>query len=310
MEQTLDKVFFPGLRGLWQLSRPIPFLAWSGCAILLGAAPALADQAADKIPTLLVILLTAWLLQGLLSHAANDRQDWLSGTDAASPGILSGGSGVVKAGLLTLKTLGIVEKAAFLTAAAVTLYFVKLRGPEVLLLLMIGTWSSLAYSRNPLRLAYRPLLGEWLCAFPAVVTVTIGTYFLLTGALNTIVFSLGILHGLFSVGWLMIHHLADIPADLSANPQKKTTPAWLYATWGPPAAKDAAVLYFILAVSFAVVSAIYLSKLFLLSIPFGLLSIVLICTIDLKSVKGITVLELSLITLVFMQTILLGGTYL
>ncbi|MGE5623848.1 MAG: prenyltransferase [Methanocella sp.] len=230
----------PRLAGLWALVRWLPVLSWLGGSVAIGTGAALgwsrlsaSGTAAGhpRLPALLdllLIVLAGVLLQGLLAHSLNDREDWRTGTDAASPGLLSGGTRVIPRGQLSSTHLTRTALAAALAALAIAIRFSLRVGPGALLLWLIAAWAGAAYSLPPLRLAYRPLAGEWLCAYPAAAAGAVGTCFLLTGTLPPAVFLAGAIHGLFCLAWLMLHHLADIPGDLAAHPPKLTTPAWLF----------------------------------------------------------------------------------
>lgn len=297
------------LRGLWQLSRPVPLLAWSGCAIILGVTLALGTSGKDGLLHVPLIMVIAWLLQGLVAHAANDVADSISGTDARSPGVLSGGSRVLQGGLLTPSGLKIVERLAIGLAILLSLYLCWLRGAVVLLLLLLGLWSCLAYSLPPLRLAYHPWLGELGCAFPGVVTVTVGTYYLITGTLSELVWYLAILHGLCSIGWLMVHHLPDIPADLAATPSKITTPAWVHTLRGPRASRYPAMLYFSLALLWSIFLTVQVKSQLAVTIPCTMLCLHWAYICDPQDLQSTTKTELRMIGVVCVQTLLISLLY-
>ncbi|HHW15607.1 MAG TPA: prenyltransferase, partial [Firmicutes bacterium] len=243
--EAKDEVPFPPLLpsavrrwlGLALLLRWVPVASWIGGGIAIGTGAALghwraggAGPASSGERALAVALIAAAgvLLQGLAAHAWNDREDWRSGTDPANLAPLSGGSKAVHRRLLGAGHLTWTAATAVAAAGLIALHFTLHRGLAALRLWLIAVWAAAAYSLPPLRLAYRPLAGEWLCAWPAVVAGAVGTFYLLTGTLTLPVLAAGALHGLFCLAWLMQHHLADVPADLAAHPAKLTTPAWLY----------------------------------------------------------------------------------
>lgn len=236
----------PRLAGLWALVRWIPVLSWMGGSIAIGLGSALGLARRPAPFDVFLIVVAAVLLQGLLAHSLNDQEDWASGTDAASPGRLSGGTRVIPRGLLGPAHLTGTALTAAVSAFAIALRFSLRAGPGVFLLWFVAVWAGAAYSLPPFRLAYRPLVGEWLCAFPAVAAGAVGTCYLLSGALPRAVFAAGVVHGLFCLAWLMLHHLADIPADLAARPPKLTTAAWLFRR-SPRLARLPAPLYLALA---------------------------------------------------------------
>lgn len=211
------------------LLRWLPVASWVGGGLAIGAAAALRMTRAEAFPwgRLALATLGGVLLQGLTAHAFNDWEDWRSGTDCRSPGRLSGGSRVVPRGLASREDLLPAGVGALTLAAAVAALLARETGALPLLLWALGAWSAWSYSLPPLRLAYRPLAGEWLAAFPAIAAVAPGVEHLLAGRATAAGWLSGASHALFCLVWLMQHHLADIAADLSAAPPKRTTPAWL-----------------------------------------------------------------------------------
>jgi 1,4-dihydroxy-2-naphthoate octaprenyltransferase len=263
------------MAGLARLVRWAAVTSWVGGGIGVGlgaalgpwarpiAAPSTGEPVAVRgVSPLDVALIIAagLLLQGLAAHAFNDREDWRSGTDPASPGLLSGGSKAVPRGLLSATHLTWAGWAALALAALLALYFTWRTGPGALLLWSVASWAATAYSLPPLRLAYRPFLGEWLAAWPAVTASAAGTFYLLTGRFSPLVLAAGGVHGLVCLGWLMQHHLPDLQADLAAEPVKLTTPAWLYrrglSDGGPLARERAATLARLPAVAYFSLAAL------------------------------------------------------
>jgi len=210
------------LRGVWLELRVIPVLLWSFSAITLGTA--LAARAGD---------LHAWwylgavslgvLIQGLLAHTVNELEDWRSGTDRhASPRVISGGSKVLVAGLLTERVLVVVFAFAFLATTVLGLALVAARGLEVLPFGLAGVAGAVLYTLPPVRAAYRPFVGEgvafgclWLCVAGAAV--------LQHGDLGTVTVLTGVAAAAYAVSMLMVHHYLDRDADAAATPRKVTT---------------------------------------------------------------------------------------
>ena len=88
------------IAGLWMLIRPVPVAAWAIGAPAIGLAGAVKEIGFGEVkwdllgPAFLVII----ILHGGVSHAANDRADWISGTDRFGGRRLSGGSKVIQRG--------------------------------------------------------------------------------------------------------------------------------------------------------------------------------------------------------------------
>lgn len=235
--------------GFWRLVRIVPVISWSLSAIAIGASLAWAQTGRLHWGHLSLIVLAALLVQGLLAHAINEREDWRSGTDRRSTGILSGGTRLMRDGVFTERDMVWIAALSAAVFVALGAYFHQAVGPAIWWAVAAGLWAGIAYTQPPLRLAYRPLLGEWLAGWPAMLAITVATYFILTGgaAPTPAVLWGGALHGLFCIAWLMQHHRTDIPADLTSSPPKLTTPAWLHVRRGAGADRWAPAAYFALA---------------------------------------------------------------
>ena len=295
----LIKPMLPKAEGLWKMFRLVPVLSWSATSFALGIGPALSLKASTQINWwhVILVVLSGLVLHGITAHACNDLEDWRSGTDQVSPGILSGGSGVIKNGLLSERQLWFICLAGLLLPIAASLYISRQRGPLVFILLLVSTWSGLAYTLPPFRLSYRPLLGEWLSAFPTILCCTIGSFFILTGQVTGQVITAGVIHGFFSLGWLMQHHLPDIAADLSASPPKVTTPAFLSRRWGPGSARLVPASYFSLAALAGLWAGLFIDPVFLIVLPPATFCIYLAAATDPLDVESITVREKLMVLL-------------
>ncbi|HOV79598.1 MAG TPA: prenyltransferase [Bacillota bacterium] len=236
------------------------------------------------------------MLHCVTAHAYNDLTDWRTGTDAKSPGILSGGSWAIKNGLLTERNLRLAGIAGMVLPIVAGIYLSLFRGPLVLVFLLFGIWSSLSYTLPPFMLAYRPFLGEWLAGFPSIVSCTAGSYYVLTGEVSAKAFCTGALHGLLSLGWLMQHHLADISADLCATPPKFTTAAFIYTRWGTSGARLTPWLYFFPAGIAGIVAGLLLDPAFFLTVIPSFLCICLTSKTDTSNIISITRNEIFMIS--------------
>jgi 1,4-dihydroxy-2-naphthoate octaprenyltransferase len=294
-------------KGLWMLLRIGPVLSWSVSAVALGFGLAVHSAGYRDLNYLHLMLLLAIcvLFQGLAAHAFNDREDWCSGTDRYSPGIISGGSGVVKQGIFNLRDLSLIGAVTMALGTALGLYFVYYYGLFILLLLSIGIWAAVAYTTPPVRLAYRPLLGEWLGAWPATVACTLGTFYILTGRFTWLALAAASVHGTFSVAWLMQHHIADIPGDLGATPPKLTTPAWAARVFGLPAARCVVSFYFLLLIGQSVILYYWAHKIFAVPALLGIGGAYLALATDADRVTDITRREIGMILLSAMNTLVL-----
>ncbi|HBC92274.1 MAG TPA: hypothetical protein DCZ10_05045 [Pelotomaculum sp.] len=297
--RRLIKPMLPKAFGLWKMFRMVPVLSWSATSFALGIGPAVGWSTSAQINWwyAALVVLSGLVLHGITAHACNDLVDWRSGTDRVSPGILSGGSGVIKNGLLSERQLMFICLAGLLLPVAAGLYLSSRLGPLVFVFLLTGVWSGLSYTLPPFRLSYRPLLGEWLSAFPTILCCTTGSFFILTGHMTIEVASAGIIHGFFSLGWLMQHHLPDMDADLSASPPKVTTPAFLSRRWGPGSARLVPAGYCALAALAGLWAGISIDPVFLIVLPFAAFCIYLAAATDPRNVASITIREKKMVLL-------------
>lgn len=267
MAQIIVEATLGRLRNLIVLIRILPVLSWGITSSLIGLGFAIHQgRQVNRIDFVLIMLFIVFI-HGILSHAINDREDWISGTDRLSPGILSGGSGVVARGQFTLDDLSTIAKAALFMIGFTAAYFVWRTGVVILIFLALGFFAAVAYSCGPLRLAYRPFLGEWLCGFPAVSACAVGTFYVLTGTINGTILWAGAIHALLAIGLLMHHHQSDIDSDLQAFPRKYTTVAMVSLTMGRRKTIWVGFIYFLLAVLAGIVGAVVLDPVFWVTVP-------------------------------------------
>jgi len=289
----------PGITGFFRITRFVPVLASSLCAFALGILPAISSKGFNILTAwhVLLIVFAGITLHCVTGHAYNDFTDWRSGTDKHSPGILSGGSGVIEEGLLNESKLFLIGLAGMALPILIGLYFYSLRGVNVIYILLIGIWAGASYSLPPFRLAYRPLAGEWLALFPAFISITAGSFFILTGGMSWQVITAGIIHGLITLGWIMQHHLTDIKSDLNAIPVKITTPAFVFKYWGIYATRFVPVLYFFFASIVSFAGAIFIKPILALSIISSSLCIYIAVMTDPSDVHSITAGEIKMLAI-------------
>ena len=210
------------LRGLWLELRVIPVLLWSFSAITLGTALAAHDGTLRAWYYLGAVALGV-MIQGVLAHTVNEIEDWRSGTDRhRSPRVISGGSKVLVAGLLTERALAGLFAAALLATTVLGLVMVAERGVVMLPFGLAGVLGAVLYTLPPVRLAYRPFAGEavafgclWLCVAGAAV--------LQGGDVGADIALAAVAVAAYAVGMLMMHHYLDHDADRAASPRKLTT---------------------------------------------------------------------------------------
>lgn len=208
--------------------RTIPVLLWSYTAVALGTAIAAADTGRFDPTVFLLAMATATLIQGFETHAINEIYDLQSGTDLyPSPRILSGGSRVLTAHLLTVRGMWAVFAASSVLISITTAALVLLTGPPIAAFVAVGYTAGLLYTLPPVLTSYRPFIGEWLGGFLGVAVGGMGAYFAQVGHLSPLVVVAACAHALVCVGMLLVHHYLDERADLAAVPPKRTTIAIL-----------------------------------------------------------------------------------
>ncbi|MFD2706685.1 prenyltransferase [Salibacterium lacus] len=195
----------------------------------------------------LLLLCSAFLIHGVLTHLLNDYTDHLSGTDAHSPAILSGGSRLIQTGEVPAETIGRMGKGlaaglALLSAALLVTGFVRLG-----VLLAIGVWAAVSYSLRPLRTSYYPVAGEWISTFPSLFFLGLAGPWLALETVPEWALQNALVNALICIAWVMVHHIPDLNADARAVPKKVTSVVWASETFGLPFARLPALLYYGLA---------------------------------------------------------------
>jgi len=291
--------FLGWLEGLGRLFRVIPVLSWTVSGFVIGTAVTIrryggtVDGAA-----LFLALLAGLLIQGFVAHAFNDYEDWRSGTDTVSPGMLSGGSKAIPFKLINKEALPLIGTVTLLGAVIIGVYLMYRVGPLMGVFLLIGVWAGIGYSKPTFRMAYRPLLGEWLVAFPAVVACVLAPAYLVTHYIPGPLWLYAITHWLFCLGWLMQHHLADQEADLQADPPKITTVVKIRQLYGCRATGWAAGGYYGIIVPWSLVLGLVENPVYFGSAALATAAAVLGITTDPGDIRQINVHELAMIAFI------------
>jgi 1,4-dihydroxy-2-naphthoate octaprenyltransferase len=214
------------LRGLWLEVRVIPVLLWSFSALTLGTA--LAAHGRDlEVWYYLGAVALGVLIQGLLAHSVNEVEDWRSGTDRhTSARVISGGSKVIVAGLLSPRALWWVFAGAFAATTVIGLSLVAAGGLDLLPFGIVGVAGAILYTLPPVRAAYRPFLGEGI-AFTCLVVCVCGAHLLQGPAIDFATVAAAVAVAAYAVSMLMVHHYLDRDADAGADPPKVTSIVYL-----------------------------------------------------------------------------------
>ncbi len=277
--------------GVFLEFRLIPVLLWSYTATTLGTALASHEHGAMDWGLYLTTLAVAMLVQGFETHAINEIYDWRSGTDRAqTPRVISGGSKVLNRGLLSIRDLwGIfaVSSALIWTLSA---YLFVTRSWTLLVFVLPGYLSGLAYTIPPIRTAYRPFVGELTGGFLGVLLCVLGAYYVQTLTVSWMAIVAAVAYACVCVAMLLMHHYLDLEADLSATPPKRTTITVL----GRAAGKTYTVGYAVAAlILFTFLS--FRSPLFLPAIPFAVLALIAHARVRPSDPASVTEKELRVI---------------
>ncbi len=284
---------FRSLRGLWVLLRFVPVLTWSMSALLLGVAAAWAAGHTNWFH-LALMYAGAILVQGFVTHAYNDITDWRSGTDPASPRIMSGGSHVVPRGYFSLRDLGAIGGLSLILALAIGLYFTLTVGPGVAVVVAVGLFAAVFYTTPPLATGYRPFVGEWLTALPALVALPVGAYYILAHSVAPVVVVAGLVHGILCIGRLMNHHIPDMDADAAASPRKVTSVVWVRERFGVRFVPWLGATYCLIAAAVATLGGLLLSPALVVSVPVALVCAALAATARPSDVAQVTRREMAI----------------
>jgi 1,4-dihydroxy-2-naphthoate octaprenyltransferase len=176
----------------------------------------------------------------LLAHAScntlNDYFDYKSGIDLITNRTpFSGGSGMLREGLLTAKEVLWLGMTCFLLAIPIGVYFVIVTNWLLLPLLVVAAICILFYSPFILKLSW----PEWSPWLGLGVLPILGTYFVQTSAYTWHAIVAAIPSGILVHNLLLLNEFPDAEADTKDN--RKTLPITL-------GKKKAGVVYSILAV--------------------------------------------------------------
>jgi 1,4-dihydroxy-2-naphthoate octaprenyltransferase len=210
-------------KGLFMEIRILPVLVWAFTAISLGTVLAYAEHDVFLLKNFSFAMLIACLVQAYPTHAANEIVDWLSGTDIMG----LGGSKVVREGLLSIKDLKIILLASITIVIILSTVVILTIDMRLIWFGIVGIAASLFYSLPPVKLAYKPFLGEWIGGFVGVFVAVTGSYFIQVQSLSTVVILAGIALGISDIAIMEMFHTIDYQADKEAIPQKRTTIVYL-----------------------------------------------------------------------------------
>jgi len=246
------------------------------------------------------------MIHGVLTHLFNDYTDFLTGTDAHSPAVLSGGSRVIQKGMIRPQIAWQLEKWLAIALLAIAVLMAIAGKYELTILIIVGVWAAASYSLPPFRFSYRPFLGEWLSLFPAIFSLGIAGPWIILESIPLWAFQNAVINAFVCMGWVMVHHIPDVEADRKAVPAKRTSVVWFADKLGTEFTRFPAFLYLFMAglctiwmgadrkLAALVVSGILLFALFL------------VATMNPKNLQQVTKYEKILLLLAIVIAVVLG----
>lgn len=305
MINSISKVTYTG----WTLIRLVAVVSSSFATILSSMLPLyLAGSFSVKYLLFMFVFLSmaALLVHGVLTHLFNDYTDHLSGTDAHSPAILSGGSRVIQKGLIQPQVVWKLGKWLAITLLIIGCLLLIVKRYELTILIMIGVWSAVSYSLPPIRLSYFPFLGEWLSLFPAMFFLGLAAPWIMTQSIPMWAIQNAMINALICMGWVMVHHVPDLEADRQAIPIKRTSVVWFADKFGLNYARFPAFLYILIAGLCLVWVSLERPWAALLAIFLTVFALILILKMNPKNLIQVTNYEKTLLLLAVMIALILG----
>lgn len=297
------------LQTSWTMLRIIAVVSSSVATIISSVLPLLRHSSISYEKIFVMFLLVSFgalIIHGALTHLWNDYADYLSGTDAYSPAILSGGSRVIQKELMTPEQVR--KFAIHLTVSSLVVALVLAIAGYIILsvLVIVGVWAAFSYSMPPLRLSYRPFVGEGLSLFPAMFFLGLAIPWLLLDSLPIWAYQNALINAFICMAWVMVHHIPDVDADQKSIPVKRTSVVWFVQKFGMRAASVPAVLYLFLAC--AVTLSLFPSRFWQAMIVCVLLlyMVRLVLKMDSENVQTVTNVEKLLLLFAIIIAVLLG----
>lgn len=215
MESAINAPDKPGIAKLLFLETRPQFLILIPCVLAPGVAMAYMNGHFNGLHLVLA------LIGSLLVHASvnilNDYTDWVRGTDKLvqrTP--FSGGSGLIKAGLLDLRIVLVEGIVTFAIACAIGLYFIHLY-PVLLWFILAGGLLTVLYTP----LLTRAVITEIFPGIGLGMIPVIGAYIVMQPVgsvdLPPAIWWLSIPPGILVSALLWINEVPDIKADTATG---------------------------------------------------------------------------------------------
>lgn len=198
----------------WEAARPKTLPA-AVIPVLVGSALAWRAHAFALRPTLICLLFA--LLVQIGTNFANDYGDFVKGADKDDR---RGPRRAVSSGLISARSMAAAAIAVFTVAFVAGLGLVWFRGWELLPVGIASLLFGWAYTSGPYPLAYHGLGDIFVFIFFGLVAVG-GTFYVMAGTLNLVVFLAAIPVGLLATNILVVNNYRDMETDARAG--KRTT---------------------------------------------------------------------------------------
>ena len=206
---------------LWLKTMRVPFLQATFVPVILGSVIAYQVAHVFNLAIFALTIVGASLIH-IATNMFNDYFDFKSGNDLAvkHQNPFAGGGRILTAGLVKPRTHLLVSTACLVLGCIIGLYLIAaLSLPYLLVLGLIGVISSYFYVGPPFRFAYRGI-GEIVVGFNFGPIMTLGAYYVQTGALAWQPVIVSIPAGLLIAAVLWINEFPDMEADNAVG--KKT----------------------------------------------------------------------------------------
>lgn len=241
--------------------------------MLVGASLAYGRRGKFNFPWFIISLMGIYLIE-IGKNASNEYIDYKTGVDIniapenRTP--FSGGKKTIVQGKLSLGEVMYIALGTFSLACGIGLLIVLFKEPRVLWIGLLGIFFSIFYSVPPFRFAYNGL-GEFAVGFTFGPLITLGSYLVMSGALDFRVMVVGLPLGFFIANVLWINQYPDYEADRQGN--KKN---WLVRLGKEKGLKIYVLLFVLAYASFILTSILYRNAIWLtgfISLPLAYKSI-------------------------------------
>ncbi len=221
LEQLEEK---PWLSTPWLVLRTfrLPFVIATILPVALGGVIAYRTGFFDWM--LFVLTLVGALLIHLGVNTANDYFDARSGADDinTTPTPYSGGSRVIQYGLLPPPAVLSLSTAAYLGGSIIGLYLTFTRGLPILLIGLLGLFTSYGYTAPPLKFVYRGV-GELAVGTSFGPLLVLGSYYVQTQTFSLEAFLASLPVGILVMLILYVNEIPDRTWDDEAGKRTLVT---------------------------------------------------------------------------------------